>query len=178
MNICIILNYKKAQITSYCVNSILEHCKGLDKIIVVDNCSQDGSYEYLKDEFSKNEKIITLKSNYNGGYSFGNNFGIKWAESNLDPKNFWILNNDTFVVDDAFRDMRVKLKNEDTLVGSVIINDHDNKVQCVGGGKSFPILGKSKLIGKNLNIEEINKYKAGLNLDYIMGCSVAFQKKH
>lgn len=49
----------------------------INQILIVDNYSNDGSYEKLCQ--IKNDKIHIIQSGKNGGYSFGYNCGFKWA---------------------------------------------------------------------------------------------------
>lgn len=93
-NILILLNYNDYEDTLKFVN---EHSnlKELNKIIVVDNCSLDNSYFILQNIFKNNNKIDIIQSSNNGGYSSGNNFGIKYALKNYKPDNFIIANPDT-----------------------------------------------------------------------------------
>lgn len=52
-----------------------------DEIIVVDNCSTDSSYESLN--AINDSKMHVIETNYNGGYGYGNNAGMKYAFYNL-----------------------------------------------------------------------------------------------
>jgi hypothetical protein len=48
-------------------------------IIIVDNNSPNNSFDYLVSYLNKNKNVFIFKSEKNGGYSYGNNFGIKKA---------------------------------------------------------------------------------------------------
>ncbi|MCT3551748.1 glycosyltransferase [Lentilactobacillus buchneri] len=93
-NILILLNYNDYENTIKFVN---EHnnFEELNKIIIVDNCSLDNSYVILQDVFKNNSKIDIIQSTSNGGYSSGNNFGIKYALRNYKIDSFIIANPDT-----------------------------------------------------------------------------------
>ena len=88
----IILNYKAWRDT-------LNEVKLLNKvlinqeyqIIIVDNCSPDESYSYLK-KYNHGQYIL-IKSDKNGGYAYGNNIGLRYAKKQ-GYKYAWILNND------------------------------------------------------------------------------------
>lgn len=73
----VILNYNTYKITKQLVNLIKDY-NCLSKIIVVDNCSTNNSYEELL--CLKNNKVHILKTDANKGYSYGNNFGIQYLE--------------------------------------------------------------------------------------------------
>ena len=88
---CVILNYNDSATTSTLVKSI-ENYRLLDKIIVVDNLSTDDSYECLKR--LESDKVIVIQSNRNGGYGYGNNFGVKYAKERFNSDYVLICNPD------------------------------------------------------------------------------------
>ena len=68
----IIVNYNTKEITSNCINSIINHTSGVGyEIILVDNASTDGSVDLFKD----NKSIILIASNVNLGFGKANNLG-------------------------------------------------------------------------------------------------------
>lgn len=72
------LNYKDAE----GCRKVCEQAKKIDiinHIVIVDNMSNDGSYEELCK--LEDDKIKIVKSKKNGGYSYGYNYGLKIAES-------------------------------------------------------------------------------------------------
>ncbi|WP_432697788.1 glycosyltransferase family 2 protein [Marinobacterium sp. YM272] len=175
MNVAIVLNYKSPNETIVCVESLLKYCTSIDFIVVVDNDSRDGSVERLCEwkSHKNNKKVTVLINASNSGYAGGNNFGIKWSLKNLSVDNFWIVNNDAYVVDDAFFPILKELKKGDLkFIGSVIVGDKDQKIECYGGGRLYPILGKAKLLAKGKPVDFVNKCQE--SPDYLMGCSLAF----
>lgn len=81
----VILNYNTPKDVKECVSSIIAGTTVDYMIYIVDNCSTDNSYNLLSEQYQDEGKIRVLKSDYNGGYSFGNNIGIKRAlEDNCD----------------------------------------------------------------------------------------------
>jgi len=114
-----------------------------------------------------------LASPRNDGYAGGNNYGMRWALDNLAVKHFWVVNNDAYVKDDAFAPLLAELQRAPkTIVGSVILSSQTGRLECYGGGILSPLLGKSKLLGKDIEVSEISKLDR--EPDYIMGCSMAF----
>jgi GT2 family glycosyltransferase len=75
----VVLNYNTWEDTIICVQSILETTKVNYKVYIVDNKSVDNSYEILSEKYNCNSLIEIIKSEINGGYSAGNNLGIKKA---------------------------------------------------------------------------------------------------
>lgn len=73
---CVILNYNDSDTTINLLNQI-KNFDSIDYIIVVDNLSTDSSFTILQGYES--EKIRVLRTDYNGGYGYGNNYGIRYA---------------------------------------------------------------------------------------------------
>ena len=74
----VILNYNSYDLTEKLVRKIT--CfKNIDEIVIVDNCSTDDSAIHLKQLIS--DKVILKISERNGGYSYGNNFGINLCKN-------------------------------------------------------------------------------------------------
>jgi len=91
----VIVNYRTSELTTTCVNSILNfHVIDKDQIIVVDNKSPDSSFETLR---SKLDGVKVISSDRNGGASYGVNFGDKEANGEY----LIILNPDTRFIDDS-----------------------------------------------------------------------------
>lgn len=175
MNVAIILNYKAATETISCVESLLVHCRTLDHIVVVDNNSQDGSSESLKQWQAERalDNVTILLNPHNSGYAGGNNYGLRWAMGNLQADYFWIINNDTYVESDAFSPLLAALKeNQRQFVGSVVLSADTGRLECYGGGKLYPLFGKARLLGKDLTLEAMEQMRQ--KPDYLMGCSLAF----
>lgn len=175
MNVALILNYKAATETISCVESLLVHCPTLDHIVVVDNDSQDGSGEALKQWHAARalDNVTVLLNPQNNGYAGGNNYGLRWALDNLQATHFWIVNNDTYVESDAFTPLLKALESNDRqFVGSVVLSADTGRLECYGGGKLYPLFGKARLLGKDSTLEAMEQMQH--KPDYLMGCSLAF----
>ena len=72
----VVLNYVNYDETVRCVESIL-NLPASAPIIVVDNCSPNDSFEHLQSRFSSVPAVTVIHTGRNGGYSMGNNFGIR-----------------------------------------------------------------------------------------------------
>jgi len=73
----VILNYNTWEVTIKCVQSIMETCLIKHKIYIVDNHSNNDSYDILVERYRSNFNILVIKSDFNGGYAKGNNIGIR-----------------------------------------------------------------------------------------------------
>jgi hypothetical protein len=133
----VIVNYRGVGDTIECLESLLR-CRLPMKIVVVDNCSADGSVEQLRDwaaghvppaaqspemeSFSKPplrkpldmaaitetgvgigpvEPLSVVSACTNRGFAGGNNLGLRHLMADPELNNFWLLNNDTVVTQDA-----------------------------------------------------------------------------
>lgn len=87
----IILNFNDYRTTKKLIELVRGY-NSIDKIIIVDNMSTDDSYDILKSYVS--DKIDVIHTNKNGGYAFGNNYGMKYAEEKYNSKYYTIANPD------------------------------------------------------------------------------------
>ncbi len=76
----VILNYNDFTMTQSLVDSIRDFPE-INHVVIVDNNSPNESYEVLKK--CEGGKITVIQSGRNGGYSFGNNVGIKIPHQKL-----------------------------------------------------------------------------------------------
>ncbi|APX14344.1 glycosyltransferase [Tateyamaria omphalii] len=106
----IILNYKTADMTLKSVEAALAAMDGIaGGILIVDNNSEDGSYETLSAHASKQgwdtgNRVRVIQSGRNGGFGAGNNVGIRTGlPGNVRPDYVYILNSDAFPAPEAIR---------------------------------------------------------------------------
>lgn len=93
----VVLNYNDFTTTNEFIDSIKDY-RSIDYIIVVDNNSPDHSFERLKNKFQE-DRIRILKAPVNGGYSKGNNIGIKYAIEELGV-DYIVISNPDVVFDE------------------------------------------------------------------------------
>ena len=103
----LILHYKNADITEQCIDTLLSH--GDDShIIVVDNASDNGSYERLTSRYDSNENIHFLHNEKNLGYAAGNNVGFRYGKDVLKADWIVLLNNDVTIEQTDFKEVILK----------------------------------------------------------------------
>lgn len=111
----VILNYKTADMTLQSVAATLRAMDGIfGAITVVDNDSQDGSYETLLSALKGDayERVTVLQSGHNGGFGAGNNVGIRARLPNGGAPDFvYIVNSDAFPAKDAIKRLMLQLQN-------------------------------------------------------------------
>jgi hypothetical protein len=158
----IIVNYNVKEFLQNLIHSIEKASARISKeIIVVDNASDDGSIEFLKEKFAQ---IRLISNNSNLGFGKANNLGMKEAAG----KYFLLINPDTIVAEDTF-DKMIKFFEEHSdvgLAGCKILNpDGSLQLAC---RRSFPgpwtsftkVTGLSNLFPKS-------KLFARYNLTYL-----------
>lgn len=96
----LVLHYKNADVTIQCLDSILSTIRSEDySIVVVDNASENGSYEELCSKYCYNPKMHFLKNSENIGYARGNNVGFQYAKEVLKADWICLANNDLIFSD-------------------------------------------------------------------------------
>ena len=102
----IIVNWNNQKILEDCLNSIYRTQINYNyQIIVVDNHSEDGSVELIKNKFPK---VTLIENDKNYGYAKANNHAIKIAKTEY----ILLLNNDTIITqNDCFNRMVQFMKN-------------------------------------------------------------------
>lgn len=96
------LNYNDKE-TTLCFLRQIESYKNIRKILVVDNASTDDSFEYLSKINSNRIKVISCRNN--GGYGAGNNFGLKYLNSQYHSKYVLQCNPDVIISEDTISKM-------------------------------------------------------------------------
>jgi GT2 family glycosyltransferase len=105
----IVLNYNSADFLKPIVFKSIESALRINfsnfEVIVVDNCSTDGSFEAIEDRFGKD--ILALRLNQNYGYAGGNELGFQGYASRRGVPDYVIFMNNDYVVrnEDFLRDM-------------------------------------------------------------------------
>lgn len=149
----ILLNYNGYEDTKECLHSLSELSYPNFKVMIVDNCSTDGSFIKLNENYSDFATII--KSEKNLGFSGGNNLGIRYAFENS-SEYVLLLNNDT-VVEKDFLDCLIDEMLNSSNIGCAIpkIYYYKKKIIWSAGGYISKTKGTgitySKMIDKGEN---------------------------
>lgn len=91
----IVLTYNNLKLNKNCIDSILNKTGYANyELIIVDNCSTDGTVEYLKElQQRKLSNVTVIFNEINTGFAGGNNIGIELAKGEY----VLLLNNDTVI---------------------------------------------------------------------------------
>ncbi len=101
--VMVILNYNDMKVAQKLADSVMD-LPCMDRVILVDNCSPDGSYEYLREAYDKAE-VDVIRTHSNDGYASGNNFGIRYAIEHYEPDYIFVANPDIAVTEQTLNAM-------------------------------------------------------------------------
>ncbi len=123
-NCLIILNYNDSERVQNLIKQV-EDYPMLHRILIVDNCSADNSYEELVG--LKSNKIDVIKSKDNYGYAAGNNWGAQYALEKWNPQILFFANPDVAFEENAVKAMENALNQKKSYaVSSVLVRDGYN----------------------------------------------------
>jgi N-acetylglucosaminyl-diphospho-decaprenol L-rhamnosyltransferase len=95
----VIVNWNTKDLLRDCLSSVYASEGDFAfEVVVVDNCSQDGSASMVGDEFPL---VHLIESEVNGGYAYANNLGLR----RLVARYYLLLNTDTMLPPSALQDM-------------------------------------------------------------------------
>lgn len=154
--VVLIPNFNGINHLKECLPSLYNQSYSNFKVVLVDNCSNDGSVNLVKGNFLDTD-VLSLRKNY--GFSSSMNKGIIYSIKKYDPKYIALLNNDTVVdkdwlaclVDSIMGDGEVAAVNS-----NILFYDNHNLV-CSHGG-NFNFIGDGKDINIFNNISKIKKF--------------------
>lgn len=93
----VILNYKTWEKTLACAESIYQNYSGEFQIVIVDNNSPNDSYNRLTQAFLAKPDVTVVKTERNGGFSYGNNFGFDYIVNNFNNISKIIITNNDII---------------------------------------------------------------------------------
>lgn len=102
----LVLNYNDSKTTISFLEYMREY-KCVQKILVVDNCSSDDSFMKLRNY--SDDRIEVVRTDRNGGYGYGNNFGIRHLEKYGCSDYVLLANPDTIIEENVLIKMEMFL---------------------------------------------------------------------
>ncbi|MER3447007.1 MAG: hypothetical protein C4291_09265 [Candidatus Dadabacteria bacterium] len=164
----VIVNWNKKDYAINLLNSLRDINYDNYEITVVDNASEDGSVETIKEKFPEINLIVNSR---NLGGTGGFNTGIRHALEKGGYKYIWLLDNDAMVEKDTLVELVKAMEKDESIgiAGSMIINP-DNKELIVELGLNIDWdTGIVKPFMENYRISEV---KDGIyDVDYVAACS-------
>lgn len=179
----IIVNWNKTRETLKCIRSLFHSNKknfNLD-VIVVDNNSHDKNIEKIEKLYST-IKLISNKKN--GGFSEGNNLGIKYVLNNLKTDFIFLLNNDAYVDKNCLNEMLKTFKrcNAEIISPKIYFSPghefHKNRYQKKDLGKVIWYAGGgvdwANVIGYHIGVDIVDNelFNNEVEVDYATGAAM------
>lgn len=129
----VILHYQSIEITKKCVDKLLMFSKN-NPIIIVDNCSPNGSGKQLEKMYSKCINITVIINEENQGFAKGNNLGYQYIKRKYSLNYVVVMNNDIMIEDNDFAVIIEQFmeKNEVDVCGTDMVTlkgNHQNPLQ-------------------------------------------------
>ena len=129
----VILHYQSIEITKKCVDKLLMFSKD-NPIIIVDNCSPNGSGKQLEKMYSKCINITVIINEEYQGFAKGNNLGYQYIKRKYSLNYVVVMNNDIMIEDNDFAVIIEQFmeKNEVDVCGPDMVTlkgNHQNPLQ-------------------------------------------------
>lgn len=140
----ILVNYNGFHDTAECIRSLKKNDYINYKIVVIDNNSTTEPDIKIEQYIKKNADAY-IKSDVNGGFSYGNNLGIKYSQEEYHPEYYLLLNNDTIVSDSFLTELvseSMKHQSAGIITGKIMYYD-DKDVIWYGGGEIDPATARA-----------------------------------
>lgn len=145
----VLVTYNRVELLKLAINSLREQLYPVEKIIVVNNFSNDGTKDYLESD----QTILSYHMEYNAGGAGGFNKGIEIA-SNLDVDYIWVMDDDAIATSNALLELveaTKVIKKDWGFICSKVISDD-------GIFMSGPILSNKKNISGYSNWAEYGEF--------------------
>jgi GT2 family glycosyltransferase len=193
----VIVNYKTPEMTLASVEATLRELQcvaGAWKITVVDNDSQDGSFEKLRQAVAAQqqanqpgwERVEVIAASCNGGYGAGNNIAIRRALYSEDPPDYiYALNSDAFPEEHAITHLLDYLDRHPQvgIVGSYIHGDaghpHTSAFRFPSIGSEFEGAIRLGVISRLLKhyIVPLGVLECTRPVDWVAGASMMLRRR-
>lgn len=163
----VVLTLNRWQDTYECITSIYAGEHGGCRVIVVDNCSSDGTPDRVRAQFPNAQLVL---NHANLGYAEGNNVGIR-AALREGAEYILVLNNDVLVAPDALTRLVQAARQQpgSALVGPLVLHaDEPTIIQSAGG-----ILAADwRARHRGANEQNEGQFSAVEPVDWLTGCAV------
>lgn len=108
----VVVNYNDAKTVVNYIN-VIQHYRAINHIAIVDNCSTDDSLSIMR--ILKNDKVDVIKSDRNGGYGYGNNYGMRYLHKHYNSDLILISNADVMYDEVVLDELEQKMRTDNTI---------------------------------------------------------------
>lgn len=164
----IILNWNGGIFLDRALRSVFRLKYDNFQVIVVDNDSNDGSFEKARRDFGA---TVFIRNEENVGFARGMNVGIRFAIAH-GAEYLWILNNDTEVDAQALRELAsaAKIQGNGALLSPIVLTPHGD-----------PWFSGGEIRWWRMRVEHVYPGLQGGDAPYetgfLSGCALFFSKK-
>lgn len=188
----VILNYRTPELTLRACEAALRSIEDTNgEIVVVDNASEDGSFELLQktaeqNGWCHNNRVRVLQSGRNGGFGAGMNFGMRAnLSSGAKPDFYYVLNSDAWPEPNSTKLLRDFLHATPTagLVGSYIQGEdnvpHQTAFRFPSITGEFEAAARTGLVSRVLknSIITLPISKHEMRVDWTAGVSLMIRRE-
>jgi len=156
----IIPNYNGKHFLKECFQSLKsQNCQF--EVIIIDNASQDGSADYIRENYPE---FKLIENTANLGFATAVNQGIKVSNSDY----IFLLNNDVYLETDTISNLIKCIKTDENIyaVSSKMIQYHD-RTKMDDAGDEYTILGWTKRVGYGKSPEKYTVVPVLLHLSTV-----------
>lgn len=101
---CVVVTFNRLDCLKRNLECLVSQTEKIDKIVVVDNASSDGTKEYMEQFASENEVIEYCRLNENTGGSGGFSYGVEKAYQ-MGADYIWGMDDDAYPESDALKEL-------------------------------------------------------------------------
>lgn len=164
---CIVLNYNDTMTTIRLVEAIKDY-PSFDYLVLVDNCSSDNSFEVLSK--LRSDRIHVIRTERNGGYGYGNNRGVEYANSVLGAEFAVIANPDVEFTNECINPLFEELQKDCNcgVIAPVSLDPKGNLSRNVAWKQLSPFF---EVLGSSVLINRLIRHRSRYSSEYLFGTS-------
>lgn len=164
----ITVNYYSTHLIAHLIQSIGAIQGASYQVVIVNNSPDDASIYHLK-----SERITVLEAGNNLGFGQGCNLGLNWVYAQNPEAIVWIINPDTYLIDNAFNQAQNfwGVHPYLSIVGTIVYKATGEV--WFTGGRFVPERGE---ITAEIHLEEASE-KDYIATEWVSGCSLLINLK-
>lgn len=123
----VVLNYNDYVTTQKFIDHV-KNFKSEIQFVIVDNCSTNDSLEILTKYVDGLDNVEIIAADKNGGYAYGNNFGMKYLREKYNSKYLVVANPDTVIEERIFDKVKETFESTDYALLSPVMKNRDGSI--------------------------------------------------
>lgn len=102
--VALVVTYNRKELLQECLDALLYQTYRIDRIMVLDNASTDGTEDIIKTKYIQ-QGVLYKKMDRNTGGSGGFHYGMKYINEEVDCDWIWLMDDDTIATKDALKNL-------------------------------------------------------------------------